>query len=114
VGGPTNFDAIFAIANPNKTAAAVTIKVRKANGSSLGTIQATLAGNNQTKYNLQSPLLGLHFSSFTSTAFVGSVEVCSSEPIGLQTIRATRKHRVHRQPADCRCTPSADHVSAAC
>lgn len=86
VGGPEKFDARVAIANPSKSTATVTVMVLNANGTTMGTFPQTLAANHQTIFTLDSSTTGLNFSSFGTTPFVGSVAVCSSEPIGLVAI----------------------------
>lgn len=86
VGGPANYNARLAVANPSESTATVTVNVLNANGSSLGKFQETLAANHQTIFTLDSSATNLNFSSFGTTPFVGSVAVCSSEPIGLVAI----------------------------
>jgi hypothetical protein len=83
VGGPAKFTAGMAIANPNNSTADVTVMVLNADGSSMGSFQETLAGDNQTIFTLDSKL---NFSSFSSAPFIGSVAVCATQPIGLVTV----------------------------
>jgi hypothetical protein len=83
VGGPGKFTAGMAIANPGNSTANVTVMVMNSNGSQMGQFVETLPADNQTIFTLDSKL---DFSSFNSTAFTGSVAVCSSEPIGLVTV----------------------------
>jgi hypothetical protein len=80
VGGPGKFTAGMAIANPNTSTANVTVKVFKADGTSMGSFSETLPANNQTIFTLDSKL------PFGSSLFTGSVAVCSTEPIGLVTV----------------------------
>lgn len=84
VGGPLKFTAGMAIANPSSSNTAhVKVNVINANGSLMGKFQETLEPDNQTIFTLDSKL---NFSSFTGTAFTGSVAVCSDQPIGLVTV----------------------------
>jgi hypothetical protein len=80
VGGSVGFDAGMAIANPNGKTANVTVKVLNADGSQKGSFAVPLLANNQTIFTLKGKM------SFGSSLFVGSVAVCSDQPIGLVTV----------------------------
>jgi hypothetical protein len=80
VNGPNSFDAQLAIANPNNSAATVTVKVLSSTGSVSNTFEETLAANNQMLFNLTDKV------KFSSSLFNGAVAVCATEPVGLVVI----------------------------
>jgi hypothetical protein len=80
VNGPLGYNAGMAIANPNGSAATVTVKVLNADGSVKGSFQETLQANHQTLLVLTQKL------TFDAALFSGSVAVCATEPVGLVTV----------------------------
>ena len=84
IGGPVNYNAGMALSNPNGTQTVVTVKVLKADGTSLGSFQETLPKNGQTVF-LLSPHAGLNFDG---TPFNGSVAVCAPQAVGLVALGA--------------------------
>ena len=80
VNGPLGYNAGMAIANPNSSAATVTMRVLNTDGSVKGSFQETLQANHQTLFVLTQKM------SFDAALFSGSVAVCATQPVGLVTV----------------------------
>jgi len=81
VGGPLNYNAGLAIANPNNTSTTFTVKVLNADGTTKGSFEENLPANGQTIFVLPSKI---NFDA--SILFDGSVAVCASQPVGLVAV----------------------------
>lgn len=84
VGGPLNYDAGVALANPNGSPTVVTVKVLNSDGSQFGSFTESLGKNAQALFLLN----GSHKLSFGSSLFNGSVAVCAPQPVGLVALGA--------------------------
>ena len=80
VNGPLGYNAGMAIANPNSSAATVTVKVLNTDGSVKGSFQEILQANHQTLFVLTQKM------TFDAALFSGSVAVCGTQPVGLVTV----------------------------